>query len=116
MAGEDLMDNGNGTMVGQIDYKEYYQLEAQSEDWQYLLQSAVVKYKLTNSRNAFIQFGKKFPVFYIAREKIDAPTMAKIIGYKGNPSDLERDVIIHLKPIGDQSGWEKPTVEYIGEA
>lgn len=122
---DSLTDAGNGMLVGKINPDDYYMLDAQSADWQWLLSAAIVKEKLSEADPkagtvpaAFIrmQEGDKFPKFFIKKSALSAEKLAQILGFKGEPQALATTDVIHLKPIGDQSKWEKPTVPYAGAA
>ena len=116
---ENLRETPDGTaLTGSINPELYYMLEAQTADWQWLLSSALITRNLNNTKFAFIRFEhpNAHPMFFIAKDKITPEELAKILGYKGEPAALSKTDIIHLKPIGDQSKWQKPTVPYAGAA
>ncbi len=98
----------------------YFILEAQTEDWEYMIQMLITHKEKLETRDAFLQLDptmKQFPKFYLSKEKFTAAEIAKLIGYPhADLSVFDNVEVIHLKPIGDQKAWEKPTVPYIGGA
>lgn len=112
----ELVEQANGTLVGRIDKTLYYQLEAQTADWQWILQAAIFKRGLADAKAAFVQVEGPFPMFFLAKSRVTPEDLATILGFKGEPKALAETEIIHLKPIGDQKNWQKPTVPYAGAA
>lgn len=114
--------NPDGSPAGTIpnpDPKSYFILETQTLDWQYIVQTLIVAKKSDDPKDAFVRVfpdPSAHPLFYLSREKFTADEIAKMIGYKGDMKVFEDVEIIHLKPIGDQSKWQKPTVDYMGSA
>lgn len=98
----------------------YFILEAPTEDWQYIIQAKIVAKKLDDPKDAFVRVdvsGKVHPRYYLSRKKFTPAEIAKLIGFKGTDLSVFDDVeIIRLKPIGNQTDWQKPTVPYVGGA
>lgn len=118
---DELETKPDGTLVGKINPDDYYMLEAQTSDWQWLLSNAIMKRNLNGDEakpSAFVRMmpGDTHPVFFIRKDVLPPADLAKILGFKGAPEKLAGTDIIHLKPIGDQSQWQKPTVPYAGAA
>jgi hypothetical protein len=106
--------------------KNYFVLEAQTEDWMFLIQRLIVDKtpmddkgeKMIDPTVAFARLDPNSPhlKYYLSREKFTAGEIAKLIGYRGDMSVFEDIEVIHLKPIGQQDDWEKPSVGYVGAA
>ena len=114
--------NIDGSPAGSIPdptHKSYFILETQTIDWQWLVQNLIASKNSDNPQDAFVRIfpdPNAHPLFYLSRAVFKVEEIVKLIGYVGDPKVFEDVEIIHLKPIGDQSKWEKPTVDYLGSA
>jgi len=114
-------DPESGNLISQAppDPALYWTLEAQSDDWQWLIGEAIVRKagpKLEPT-DAFVNITNvQHPVFYLRRERFSVEEIVKLTGYTGDPEAFAKAKIIRLAPVGDQSRWEKPTVPYAGAA
>lgn len=99
--------------------QNYFILETQTEDWQWILQGHILAKGLTEAKDAFVRVNVSggHPHYYLSREKFTVEEIASIIGFKGTDFSVFEDVeIIYLKPIGNQTDWQKPSVKYAGRA
>lgn len=117
--------NADGTPTDKVvapNSKNYFVLEAQTEDWMYLIQTLILTKTsgdgIVDPTLAFARIDPSSPhmKYYLSREKFTVDEIVKLLGFKGDLSVFNDVEVIHLKPIGDQSKWEKPTVGYAGAA
>ena len=101
-------------------HEHYFILEAQSADWQWLIQERIFrkgKDQKLDTRDAFVRIHEvPHPIFYLSKAIWTPEEIVGLLGPGATPEAVTEATIIHLKPIGDQSAWQMPSVPYAGSA
>lgn len=93
----------------------YYEIEAQSTDWLYLLGKLVSDHKPETAEQCHTHLlPNGNALFHIAKDWMPAPDLARTLGT--TPSKLLQSKRITLRPLAGSTGWQSPTVDYWGEA
>lgn len=102
-------------------YETHFILEAGHTDWDYLIQSLIVRYREANPKLlpedafAFVT-DSGVARYYLSKAVFPVAEIAKLIGSTAEPERLNAAKIFRLGEQGDQSKWQKPTVPYAGAA
>lgn len=89
----------------------FYILESYHTDWDYLI------HKLAQSHPGSVigmLFNGQTPVYYAPKDGYTDAEIGKLVGMA--PEIVHKATVFRLKPLGNQKCWEKPTVDYFGEA
>lgn len=94
--------------------KDYYILEVYSLDWVWMINKFFQKNKHLKPEDGFVAQSGDWPIYFFRKDAVTAEQIAGILG--ATAEEVTKSQSIQLKRLGDQTKWEKPTVNYFGEA
>lgn len=96
------------------DSKTHFILETFSKDWDIIL-SRLVRTKAVPMNDGFMWLHPPAPpTYFLSKASFTTEELGKALGI--DPQVVAVGKVFRLRPLGDQSKWEKPTVDYTGEA
>lgn len=94
--------------------EEFYIIEVQASEWNYVIQRLVSETEGLTPGDVIVTLEMPFPVYHLRKEKFNVATLARSIG--ATIRAVEGAKTIRLEPFETSGNLPNPTVPYSGEA
>ena len=95
--------------------EDYFIIETYHDDWVYVVGKFLQAHKGYKIKEGFMIVGQGgTPTYFLAKSYFKADEIGKLLGI--TPEVAMTAKVLKLRPMGKQEDWQKPTVDYIGEA